>query len=41
MIPAAFILMKIRRAKDYNEVFKVLLKEARRLGLVLDPTVII
>jgi hypothetical protein len=33
--------MKRRRTKDYNEVFKVLLKEARRLGLVLDPTVII
>jgi hypothetical protein len=41
MIPAAFILMKRRREKDYNEVFKVLLKEARRLRLVLNPTVII
>jgi hypothetical protein len=29
MIPAAFILMKRRRAKDYNEVFEVLLKESK------------
>jgi hypothetical protein len=41
MVPAAFILMKRRRTKDYNELFKVLSKEVIRLGLVLDPTVII
>jgi len=40
MIAAAFILMKRRRSKEYNEILKVLLKEAVKLGLVLNPTVI-
>ena len=39
MIAAAFILMKRRRSKDYNEIVKVLLKEAKKLNLVLNPTV--
>jgi hypothetical protein len=32
-------LMKRRRSKEYNEVLKVLLKEAIKLNLVLNPTV--
>ena len=39
MIAAAFILMKRRRSKEYNEVLKVLLKEAIKLSLVLNPTI--
>jgi hypothetical protein len=39
MIAAAFILMKRRRSKEYNEVLKVLLKEGIILHLVLNPTV--
>jgi hypothetical protein len=40
MIAAAFILMKRRRSKEYNEIIKALLKEAIKLSLVLNPTVI-
>jgi hypothetical protein len=37
MISAAFILMKRRRYRDYNEALKALIDEATKHGLILKP----
>lgn len=37
MISAAFILMKRRRCRDYDEALKALIDEASKHGLILKP----
>ncbi|CAF0719086.1 unnamed protein product [Brachionus calyciflorus] len=37
MIPCVFILMNRRRTCDYNFILEAIIKEATKLGLVLDP----